>query len=405
MKNILLTAFILVVVLFGCTAPSYPISEPIEESSAERSAPTDVYDVPIDLGVPLFERYGSDVSRRIAMTPRDLIIHDGVLYVGSGDWGGNLGPVEMQCYDLTPGVWKTGGTLLDEEVNSFFLLEDTLLIPGIDPRESWEWGNLYVLQEGTWQTLRSIPRGIHCFDLAYVNETLFAAVKTERDFLEVAVSYDMGNSFHLVPLQKNDAPVTDVRFYFDLITIGNEVYALCYKELYRYDGNAFIYSTSWEGKVERRSYNAPQKMNLFSAKATVGEITYFSTGRFYACYAADDVRELIPPRSEVVQDLYLFQNKLYLLCNLLTDEGYVVTVYQYLPQEETFLQEASFQSAIPAVSMAYDGKAFYFGMASNNTKHIDHGRILKIETLYVPFADCPSCSSLLRLLCRAGGVG
>ena len=95
---------------------------------------------------------------------------------------------------------------------------------------------------------------------------------------------------------------------------------------------------------------------------------------------ADKTAEVIElPENAVAYDLYVYENNLYVLCNLLTEEGYTVTVYRYLSKGDEFIRETAFKSAIPAVSFACDDTAFYFGMASNNFKHTDHGRILKIE--------------------------
>lgn len=381
MKKILLPLLLLVTLLYpGCEAS--PLAEPSgsdEPLFREEAAPPLLFAEPEDLGVPLAPRYANDPAQRIAMTPRDLILFRGNLYVGSGDWGGNLGPVEMYCYDTSQKRWIHSETLPDEEVNAFSVIENTLFTPGIDPRDDWSWGNLYFLEDGVWQTKRTIPGGIHCFDLAYLDGLLFAAVKTEGEALQVALSPDLGETFTLLPLRKNGAPVTDVRFYFDLLTIGENVYAICDKELYRYNGTAFAYETSWEDTVKRKQYNAPKRMNLFLAKAIVGETTYFTTGIFYACSSPNHLREIELPENAVAYDLYVYENNLYVLCNLLTEEGYTVTVYRYLSEGDEFIRETAFKSAIPAISFACDDTAFYFSLASNNTKHTDHGRILKIE--------------------------
>ena len=101
MKKILLPLLMLVTLLSpGCEAS--PLAEPSgsdEPLFREESAPPLLFAEPEDLGVPLAPRYANDPAQRIAMTPRDLILFRGNLYVGSGDWGCNLGPVEMYCYD------------------------------------------------------------------------------------------------------------------------------------------------------------------------------------------------------------------------------------------------------------------------------------------------------------------
>ena len=116
MKKILLPLLLLVTLLYpGCEAS--PLAEPSgsdEPLFREESAPPLLFAEPEDLGVPLAPRYANDPAQRIAMTPRDLILFRGNLYVGSGDWGGNLGPVEMYCYDTAQKRWIHSGTLPDE---------------------------------------------------------------------------------------------------------------------------------------------------------------------------------------------------------------------------------------------------------------------------------------------------
>lgn len=330
---------------------------------------------PVDLGIPYQERYAAP----LAMTPYDLILYKGCLYVASGDWGGNAGPVEMLCYDTAQEQWKSAGTLPDEEVYRFFVIEGILVTPGIDPREGWEWGNLYFLYEEGWQTKRTIPGGVHCFDLAYRDGVLFAAVTVNRPGLHAAVSFDMGESFNLVPLLKDGSLVTDTEHYFDLFVIAGEIYACCVYDLYRFDGTSFVYETTWQDRVTPRYYNTPTKMRIFSSECVLGDTLYFTTGNFYACTSPEEVRQIPTPAGERAYDIVSFKEKLYLLCDLKTEEGYSVTVYRFLPETEEFLAEVSFQSDIPAISLAIDENGYYFGLASNNYKNQNHGRILKIE--------------------------
>lgn len=381
MKNKLLL-LILTVTWLLCACSAKPQSEVIsndESIVAEPSETTEessLLSQPIDLGVPYASRYA---DYPLAMTPSDLIIYEELLYVGSGDWGGNMGPIEMLCYDTLKNGWKNSGTLPDEEIYRFFVVENTLVTPGIDPRDGWEWGNLYFLQDGVWQTKRTIPNGIHCFDLAYHDGKLFAAVTTSDSGLQAAVSTDMGETFALVPLIKDGVAVTDAEKYFDLFVIGDAVYACCIYDLYRYDGTRFVFETSWRDKIKVKYYNTPQKMRNFSAEANIGDTLYFTTGRFYACTAAEDIKQIETPNGECVYDIVLYQNDMYLLCDLITDKGYTVTVYRYLPDERQFVTEAAFASDIPAISLAVDDDSYYFGMASNHYKKQNHGRIFKIE--------------------------
>lgn len=379
MKNVCLLLCVVTLLACGCHAVEQSKTEPPHFSLCESSSEASRLCVPTDLGVPYASRYASYPP---AMTPTDLIVYDGCLYVASGDWSGNMGPIDMLCYDTARREWKHSGTLPDEEVAFFFEIEDTLVTPGIDPRDGWEWGNLYILQNGTWQTRRTIPNGIHCFDLAYHGGTLFAAVTTGGDGLQAAVSHDMGETFSLVPLIKDGLPVTATDKYFDLFVIGDAVYAYATHGLYRYDGTRFVFETAWRDEVRTNYYNTPQKARMFRADATVDGTLYLATGNFYACAQADAVRQIQTPNGERVYDICLHGGDMYLLCDLKTDMGYTVTVYRFLQDTETFVQETAFASDIPAVSLAVEEGGYYFGMASNNMRNKNHGRILKIEKTF-----------------------
>ncbi len=379
--SIKLSLFFLAAALFcGCSAvqPSESDFDRTPHASEISETTTDSVPLsqPIDLGIPYASRYA---EYPLAMTPSDLIVYEGCLYIGSGDWSGNTGPIDMFCYDTVRNEWKNSGTLPDEEVTFFCVIDDTLVTPGIDPRDGWEWGNLYFLQNGTWQTKRTIPNGIHCFDLAYHDGKLFAAVKTGDSGLQAAVSSDMGETFSLVPLSKDGSPVTDVEKYFDLFVIGDAVYAYCFHDLYRFDGTSFVCETSWQDKIKVNYYNTPQKLRMFGAEANIGDTLYFTTGKFYACTDASNVRQIDTPNGELVYDIYLHDGDMYVLCDLKTDAGYTMTVYRYVPEDGQFVTETAFASDIPAISLAVDDGSYYFGMASNNYKKQNHGRIFKIE--------------------------
>ena len=354
---------------------SFSQADESDANSEELDINNAFFRVPMDLGIPLESKYA---EYPLALTPRDMIVYDGFLYISSGDWTGNKGPVEMYRYDIENSKWENSGTLLDEEINSFHLIEDTVYIPGVDPMESWDWGNLYLLQNGGWQTRRTIPNGIHCFDLAYQNDVLFAAVKTSADYHQVAVSHDMGKTFVYAPLIKNGETISNPEFYYDLFVIGNDVFAFCDYELYRYDGSQFLHVTSWKETIKTKYYNTPSS-GIFSGEVNDDTRLYFSTGYFYICDEVKNVRQIDTPNKEIVYDMCLHDEKMYLLCNLKIDAGYEVTVYRFDIADEQFLIEAKVISDIPAISFAITDDKIYFGTASNNFKKQNHGRIFEIE--------------------------
>ena len=74
----------------------------------------------------------------------DLIIYDGHLYVGCGDYSANTGPVNVYSLDLSTYEWQMSQEALeDEQIKRFLVLDGALCIPGTDPKGDWETGNYY----------------------------------------------------------------------------------------------------------------------------------------------------------------------------------------------------------------------------------------------------------------------
>src|SRR5262249_23739132 len=57
-------------------------------------------------------------------------------------------------------------------------IDDKLYIPGIDARDDWSYGNFYVrsASDPTWVKYRTIPGGLHVFDLYAFSDPLGPAV-------------------------------------------------------------------------------------------------------------------------------------------------------------------------------------------------------------------------------------
>ena len=91
-----------------------------------------------ELGIPTASHYPEGTRARC---PWDIIVWNENLYIGSGDYDSNAGPIDIWCYDKKENAWKNTGTVPDEEVYRFCIVNDTLIVPGIDPTEDWTYGN------------------------------------------------------------------------------------------------------------------------------------------------------------------------------------------------------------------------------------------------------------------------
>lgn len=365
------------------TADKTPNETPKEESPL-----TPIHDIEyLYLGTPLAERYTEGERARCAL---DLILYGNMLYAGSGDYDVNLGPAAIPRYDVDLDTWYTDATVPDEEVNRFFVIDGKLMTPGIDPKEDWELGNYYVLSEDgeTWDTVRTIPNGIHTFDMVEYGEGIFVGCGVSAGGHPVRVSFDGGESFAPVEMRKDGTPVdttahATVRSY-DFFVQDGVLYATLmltntstYYELYRYDSesNVFFYEADLRGTY--RFYR--NTFIYFDAKANFDGRLYLSTGVLYD--ASDLTRPESIPLGEGAQvvDLYLANGKLYALTFLPEGEGYRIAVYAKTSADAPFAECFNFHYSVPALSLAVDGVDFYLGMGSARVPNAHNGDVLYVN--------------------------
>lgn len=138
------------------------------------------------LGVPLASRYpdsfrnGSGAYARNVWTMRAF---DGRVYVGCGNSanGGpavSCGPVPVVAYDPKKGAFVEEWSAPDEQIDVLKVFSDgALYIPGHDPTEEWDFGNVYRRRPGAdaqWEKLRTLPMGLHCYDIVEFDGRLVA---------------------------------------------------------------------------------------------------------------------------------------------------------------------------------------------------------------------------------------
>ncbi|MFH2124840.1 MAG: hypothetical protein ABIJ50_15330 [Pseudomonadota bacterium] len=155
----------------------------------------------------------------------DMIAFQGKVYLGAGNSSNtgpspNAGPVPVISYNPETNSFETVFTTSEEQIDVFYIFDNKLYIPGHDPRESWELGNLYSSDDGRqWQKKRTIPKAIHTYCLYYFKGKLFAGVGTKKG-AGIAVSEDFGDSWKELSLF---APAG--RFYQFLVA-DNRLYAI-----------------------------------------------------------------------------------------------------------------------------------------------------------------------------------
>ena len=138
------------------------------------------------LGQPFSNRY-PDIPSYYARNIWDMKAYNGKLYLGEGNSSNkgpstNSGPVPIIYYEPVSMLFVEEGRVEDEQIDRFIMLHDSLYIPGHDPMQNWELGNIYkLLDDGAsreWKKFRNIPDAVHTYDLASFGNLFFAASGT-----------------------------------------------------------------------------------------------------------------------------------------------------------------------------------------------------------------------------------
>lgn len=339
-----------------------------------------------ELGIPSADQYDPGVRAR---SPWDMTVWDDFLYVGSGDFDANAGPVAVIRRNLTTMEWETGAPLPEEEIDRFCVIDGKLTIPGIDPQESWEFGNYYVLNDGEWVKHRTIPDGVHTFDLVEFDGKIFAGIGAPEEYSPIVASSDDGETFSHVDLYKNGEKLdttqwSDVRTY-NLFTLRGNLYAFILfrgaksgsVEIYRYSDGTFAYDNTWSGKIRMKSITYIP----LSAKYEYNGKLFFATGNLYVTDDANEIRQISFPDGTTVYDLVESKGKLYALCGEPQEDGTIrVSVWaNSKKKDEAFSELFYFFYEIPPLSLAVDRKTFFVGLSDTHAENEKNGMILQIE--------------------------
>jgi len=338
-----------------------------------------------ELGIPTAERYDEGVSAR---SPWDMVIFDNKLYIGSGNYDTNSGPVDVWCYDIVNNAWLNSGTLPEEEIDRFCFIDNKLAIPGIDPQEDWTFGNYYILDDNQWVKYRNIDGGLHTFDIVEYDGMIFAGLGVASGSYPIACSTDGGKTFNRVSFQKNGTNIQTsgsqkVRVY-DLFLFKNTLYAafmygdaeITY-DLYKYENGVFEYDNQWYEKIHQVKFTN----NIIAGKAEFNGNMFFTTGYLYATEDMRNFTRITFPDSQIVYDICNDGKYLYALCGSRQDDGkYKVSVYRNDGKAITNFQEMfNFVYEVPPLSISCQEENFFIGMGNTNSTHEKNGMILFIE--------------------------
>ena len=338
-----------------------------------------------ELGIPTSERYSEGVTAR---SPWDMATYENKLYIGSGDYDTNAGPVDMWCYDIDKKTWSNSGTVPEEEIDRFCVIDNKLVVPGIDPQEDWSLGNYYVLDGNQWVKKRNIEGGLHTFDIVEFDGILFAGLGVLKGSYPVVCSKDNGESFENVIFYKDGEKLDttgsqNVRVY-DLFVFKDKLYAVFMYgdseityDLYRYENGMFVYDNQWYGKVSQIEFTN----NIITGKTQFKDNMYFTTGYLHTTEDMTNLTYIIFPDEQVVYDICTDEKYLYALCaNKQEDGTYKVSVYRNDGEMITNFHEIfNFVYDVPPLSIVCKDNNFYIGMGDTNNIHDKNGMILFVE--------------------------
>lgn len=368
----------------SATQPESAPAQPDKGASPEMAtAPLSKY---ISLGAPAAEHY--DTNKLRARCACDMIIHDGRLYVGCGDYDRNTGASPILSAPVSDPVnWTVEAIVDDEQIGRFYDYNGVLTIPGYDPLKSPEYGTYYQLIKGKWETKATLPHGLHNFDLAWFRGELFAAIGAYPGYSPVVVTDD-GVNYRDIPMYKDgELVVTEkgsVVRSMNIYVLGDTLYAdFWYKnstmesariEIYRYDADKDILEFVVDvKKVTHGGLYSPLNHPVWEKKA-LGDKMFITTGYLYYTTDMTSFNQINLPNEAVAYDMVVHDGRMYILSAYETGDQYQIMVHSVSEKAPTTLKtEVSFKYDQMPTAMTMDENNFFIGTgywyekgASNN---------------------------------------
>ena len=290
------------------------------------------------LGDPFKSWLGILPEHRYARNVWDMQLWGDKIYLGHGNSSNkgpasNAGPVRVIAYHPQSGCFETEFTVDEEQIDRYRTIGGRLYIPGHDPCQSWDWGNFYRLTNDGWEKVRTIPQGIHTYDILGHQGALFVALGTTEGG-KVARSTDGGQIWESFTLPGAGRP-------FELFALGDALYAHAYAHLggrgglYQYNGHGFdLIDVDLFPSTQR-----PHNPMVVRAALLDGVLLYIGAENTndhqwtpFAAYKAETINEaqkLQLPSQDAPYDILVRDGNAYMLTNRRDSEsGYTVIIWR-----------------------------------------------------------------------------
>lgn len=295
----------------------------------------------------------------------DLKIFEDCLYIGAGNYDKNYTVGVTYRYNFALKKWEQSGVVPDEQISRFLVIDNKLMVPGIDPTGSWDLGNYYVLENGKFVTKREIPGGIHCFDIAKYEDEYYFGVGVSGESTPVLVLDKESGEYVQIPVKDKKGETVDMMTYdesviraYDLIVLNDTLYALITlgddSSFYKIENSEFVYCSNYSNKL--MSYHLA--FVPIVEKTVYNDSLYFTNGLLYQTNDMISFEDKTPKDVKFVIDLLAKDDRFFLLgCTLKKDGTYIVKILEM--KDDAFTTISEFESEYIPMSFECDGTNFY----------------------------------------------
>ena len=247
----------------------------------------------VDLGIPTLSMYPVGSTYATARTVWDVESYDGKIYIGCGNYdsnaGSNVGLLPVYSYDPATQTWTKEYSVNDEQISRFFSEWGNLYIAGMDPGAgAGENGNFYYQVDGKWATNSSVYRGIHMFDMLFLEDgkTVFAGLGTNTGVQPyISKSTDGGKTWNLVSFKKDGSTISNTSTTWsrthNMFEYNGEIYGTLWVSGGGNTGNMGLYK--YNASTDTMDYYAATPSSLYLNSMSNGYDFTFN-GKFVSVY-------------------------------------------------------------------------------------------------------------------------